>query len=503
MSQVHFGSLSPLNPVGGIQTQAQSNAGDGFNSLFNRLVNTSDLKDSNYEISEKTTFQNENSSEDSSTVKDFFEDELIREDKTLPEEQRVEEGKGNEDISLKEAVLRLTSSEELTPDDMETLVGKIKDLLTSSPELAKKIQDVLESSGLDLSTLSVFSMKEALKELPAMAQEELAALLSTEEMPIPATSVADLLSQALGELYQESKEKNQGTPQDNLPKTNGVSASKESSLDQFLKGSRAWVTELSSKDQKSFDQMLQQEKGGDFSKTSEQKMPETLSTLPGQNVESAPEKSLEILSAQNLLEKSISVKTVSVPGKISGLSTSSSDNSLSLSTMEEGESKSDKMKNIKGTLGQAKSNLSTQIEKSQLMQRLMKQARLHLKDGEGRFQVRLDPPTLGTVKISVENREGVLSALITTENESARQTLQSQLALLKNVLSEQGVHVGHFEVNVDSGGADGSFSGENEDFDNPWKSGREGNLASKKEMNLKTEEEALPLEEGQTLSLKV
>lgn len=64
----------------------------------------------------------------------------------------------------------------------------------------------------------------------------------------------------------------------------------------------------------------------------------------------------------------------------------------------------------------------------------------------GTMQIRLDPPTLGAVNVSVSFENGVMTASLTTENEQATRMLSHNLSALKTSLESAGVTVDKIQV---------------------------------------------------------
>jgi flagellar hook-length control protein FliK len=66
--------------------------------------------------------------------------------------------------------------------------------------------------------------------------------------------------------------------------------------------------------------------------------------------------------------------------------------------------------------------------------------------GNGSMQIRLDPPELGALKVSIEMANGQMTATFQTSNEQATQLLSHSLNQLKHVLESQGVAVDRLQV---------------------------------------------------------
>jgi flagellar hook-length control protein FliK len=64
----------------------------------------------------------------------------------------------------------------------------------------------------------------------------------------------------------------------------------------------------------------------------------------------------------------------------------------------------------------------------------------------GSMQIRLDPPELGALQVSVEMRDGAMTATFQTSNEDATRLLSHSLGQLKTALESQGVTVEKIQV---------------------------------------------------------
>ena len=76
---------------------------------------------------------------------------------------------------------------------------------------------------------------------------------------------------------------------------------------------------------------------------------------------------------------------------------------------------------------------------------------------DGRVQVRLSPPELGSLRIELTIEQGVLSARLEAETSAARKVLLDNLPALRERLAQQDVRVDRFDVDVrrEGGGSGG------------------------------------------------
>ena len=76
------------------------------------------------------------------------------------------------------------------------------------------------------------------------------------------------------------------------------------------------------------------------------------------------------------------------------------------------------------------------------------------------MELQLHPASLGTVKVALIAKEGVITATFTAENEAVRAALESQMVTLKQSFEEQGIKVEAVEVTVASHAFERNLSGE-------------------------------------------
>jgi flagellar hook-length control protein FliK len=87
------------------------------------------------------------------------------------------------------------------------------------------------------------------------------------------------------------------------------------------------------------------------------------------------------------------------------------------------------------------------VDRARFVQRVGRAfQKAHARDGL--IQLRLSPPELGSMKISITAQEGVLSAKIEVETAAARNLLLGNLPALRDRLAEQEIRIEKFDVDV-------------------------------------------------------
>ena len=100
--------------------------------------------------------------------------------------------------------------------------------------------------------------------------------------------------------------------------------------------------------------------------------------------------------------------------------------------------------------------------------------RVNISNESTSLEMNLNPENLGRVNLNIESRNGVMTAQITTENETARAALESQLQILKDNFEAQGVRVEAIEVTVSSFTFSDSRNAQSEAREHPEDAGRVG-----------------------------
>lgn len=78
----------------------------------------------------------------------------------------------------------------------------------------------------------------------------------------------------------------------------------------------------------------------------------------------------------------------------------------------------------------------------------------------GQLRIRLSPAELGSLKLEVTLKDGVLSAKMETETAAARQAVLDNLPQLRDRLAEQGIKIERFDVDLMNQSGGGGFAGD-------------------------------------------
>ena len=98
----------------------------------------------------------------------------------------------------------------------------------------------------------------------------------------------------------------------------------------------------------------------------------------------------------------------------------------------------------------ANADATPQVDPARFVSRVAKAFQTANERG-GTLQLRLSPPELGSLKIQLNVKDGVMSASLETDNANARRVLLDHLPALRDRLAEQNIRVDRFDVDVRAG----------------------------------------------------
>ena len=102
-------------------------------------------------------------------------------------------------------------------------------------------------------------------------------------------------------------------------------------------------------------------------------------------------------------------------------------------------------------------------ETQDIMNQIMDYMRINLKADMQEMHLQLHPASLGTVNVQIAAKDGMITAQFTTQNDTVRAVIETQLIQLKQQFEEQGIKVDAVEVTVANHEYGQQFSQENED----------------------------------------
>lgn len=169
-----------------------------------------------------------------------------------------------------------------------------------------------------------------------------------------------------------------------------------------------------------------------------------------QNEEAEPEYAPETeVEVNTIPETDIDVK-IEVGNKEEGAKSSSKDSGKSNSNVE-----ADNKNTIIQNINNAVSNVEdvtpvseTNVRPVQIVDQIVEQIRVNINEANTSMEMQLYPEHLGRIQIHVISKDGVMTAKIAAETETARQAIEAGLNNLKESLQNQNLKVDAIEVMV-------------------------------------------------------
>jgi len=97
--------------------------------------------------------------------------------------------------------------------------------------------------------------------------------------------------------------------------------------------------------------------------------------------------------------------------------------------------------------GTPEDNPTTTVDRARFVQRVSSAFR-QAQQNDGQIQLRLSPPELGSLRIEIAVRNGVLTANLETETSEARRIVLDNLPALRDRLAQQDIRIDKFDVDV-------------------------------------------------------
>ncbi|MGN1084884.1 MAG: flagellar hook-length control protein FliK, partial [Lachnospiraceae bacterium] len=98
--------------------------------------------------------------------------------------------------------------------------------------------------------------------------------------------------------------------------------------------------------------------------------------------------------------------------------------------------------------GTGEEALATAEEIREIANQIMEQIKIVIRPEQTNMELQLNPEHLGRVHLTITEKEGMMTAQFTTQTESAKEAIESQVAALRESLQNQGIKVEAIEVTV-------------------------------------------------------
>lgn len=91
---------------------------------------------------------------------------------------------------------------------------------------------------------------------------------------------------------------------------------------------------------------------------------------------------------------------------------------------------------------------TSQVDVNDVINQIARNVRVTISEAATSMEMQLNPEHLGKIYLNISEREGVIRAQITAQNEAVKEALETQLVELRTNLSQQGIKVDAVEVTV-------------------------------------------------------
>lgn len=139
----------------------------------------------------------------------------------------------------------------------------------------------------------------------------------------------------------------------------------------------------------------------------------------------------------------------------------------------------------------------------EIMDQIMEYMKINLKAESQHMEMQLHPASLGTVNVQIAAKDGAITAHFTTQNETVRAVIETQLIQLKNQFEEQGIKVDAVEVTV-ANHEYGQQQFSQEQADGKQKQGKTAKGMRRINLDeLDGEEDLAPMEESERIAVEM
>lgn len=145
--------------------------------------------------------------------------------------------------------------------------------------------------------------------------------------------------------------------------------------------------------------------------------------------------------------------------------------------------------------------VQTPIDVENILRQMNQMTRISVTQAQSSIEMQLNPENLGKVYLQVVSKEGAITAQIAAQNEAVKEVLESQIAILKENMNQQGMKVEAIEVTIASHEFERNLE---ENQQNPAKEQQEEPKPSRRGINLNNLDELEGLmSEEETLAAKI
>ncbi|MDF2944509.1 MAG: hypothetical protein K0S01_3367 [Herbinix sp.] len=328
-------------------------------------------------------------------------------------------------------------------DNTKETSGAVKDEVTEDGQLMAEIAGILQS------------IREAVMQTLNLSTEELDQLLANQDMSITDLLQPENLQQLVlannGEtdiLATLTDESLADTMKQLLDTVNGIKTEANLQIsDEQLKSLLAQVqTQLRSKD------VVPTETTGDIMKPEEQTLAEILSKnqegVNSGNVTKEDDKTSPLTDNQKELS-SDSIKLTGAAESYSGTQEdANSKNEQDLKSTDQFQLFVDNLVKTQVTEVDISGNLVQVTQLRDIANQIIERIKVSIQPDQTSMELQLNPENLGKVNLSIQSKNGVMTAQFLVQNDISKEAIESQLHTLRETLNQQGIKVEAIEVTV-------------------------------------------------------
>jgi len=105
--------------------------------------------------------------------------------------------------------------------------------------------------------------------------------------------------------------------------------------------------------------------------------------------------------------------------------------------------------NVNGEVAMNQEQLTARVEQfREIVDQIVNQIKVTIKPEETSMELTLSPEHLGKVNLSITSKGGVMTAQLFTETQLAKEAIESQIHVLKDTLTQQGLKIEAIEVSI-------------------------------------------------------
>lgn len=142
------------------------------------------------------------------------------------------------------------------------------------------------------------------------------------------------------------------------------------------------------------------------------------------------------------------------------------------------------VKATKDTTVQFSESMTQTVDIREIANQILERIRITVTPDQSFMELQLQPESLGKVNLSVQSKNGVMTAQFTVQNEICKEAIEGQLNALKETLSQQGIKVEVIEVTVSANYFDQSSNEGTQNQPDEKKNGSGKHITLEEAMNM-------------------